>query len=225
MTNSEEKEEQLFRESRWLRVHKLGSNHFRMESKFQSEGLQVSADSLIGEWSSLSLNEQIEFSNAYRRKPSLTFEDEKILNFLMTVGPRQVWVNLGLFLCRHPDREIVFRFLVARIQEGEDDRANYFSAIKRLNDSRAIPILEGQYNAFRAEELYLKRIPLNRSEISRLHDYLYCCGALLSLDGSPKYEAAIREWLDHSEAIISNTAQRLLAQPATGGPDSGNDHS
>lgn len=207
--NSEDKEERLLSESRWMREYKVGSN-LRSESKFRSEGLQVSADSLIGEWSSLSLGEQIEFSNAYRRKPSLTSEDQKILNFLMAVGPRQVWVNLSLFLCRHPDRESVFRFLVARIQEEEDYRANYFSAIEKLNDSRAIPILEGQYNAFTSGEAYLKRTPLNQPEVSQLFDYLYCCRALLSLDPSPKYEAAIKEWLNHSDATISNTAQLLL---------------
>jgi hypothetical protein len=223
--NSEDKEERLLRDSRWMREYKVGSNLLRSESKFRSEALQVSADSIIGQWSSFGLDEQIEFSNAYRRKPSVTSEDERILNFLMAVGPRQVWVNLALFLCRHPDRESVFRFLVARIQEEEDHCANYFSAIEKLNDSRAIPILERRYNAFRTGEAYSKRTPLNQSEISQLFDYLYCCRALLSLDGSPKYEAAIKEWLNHSDAIISTTAQRLLTQSATGGPESGNDHS
>jgi hypothetical protein len=212
VTNSEKKEEWLFRESRWLRVYKLGSNHFRSESKFRSDGLQVSADSIIGQWSSLSLDEQIEFSNAYRRKPSLTSEDERILNFLMEVGPPGVWVNIALLLCRHPDRERVFRFLASRAGEDQDHRANFYSGLETFNDPRSIPILKRQYEKYRNSEALLKRGPLDRSDSSQLFDYLYCCRALMSIEGSPEYQVAIKEFLTHSDNSLRKTAERLLSQ-------------
>ena len=195
-----------------MRRYAVGPKHARQESKFLSDGLQVSADSIIASWTSFSLNEQLEFAQAYSLKPSLTLEDEKILNFLMEVGPPGVWVNIALLLCRHPDRERVFRFLATRAEEDQDHRANFYSGLETLNDPRSIPILKRQYEKYRNSEALVKRGPLDRSESFQLFDYLYCCRALMSVEGSTEYQAALKELLTHSDNLVRKTAERLLSQ-------------
>lgn len=221
MTTSPREHERLLRDSRWTRVYSTEGGHVRWESKFLTENLEVSASSVIDSWNSFSPEEQLEFSNAFSVKSKLTSEDEKILDFLMSAGPRVIWPNIALILCQHSDRERILGFLMNHAEADPDSKSNYYQALELINDSRAIPVLKRQYERYRGTET-LKSERLSQPEFMQIFDYLSCCRALLILDGSAEFENSIREMLNHLDRRVRRTAELRLSkapptQPRTGG--------
>jgi hypothetical protein len=192
-------------------VYSTGPKRFRRESRFLTDDLRVSASSISASWNDFSTRDQLEFALAFSAKPVITGEDEKILDFLMKAGPPGVWSNIALLLCRHSDHDRVLDFLMTRVQAEQGVRANYFKAIELLNDSKAVPVLKRLYESYRNGAPLLKQDALNEAEFGRMFDYLYCCRALLILDGSEEFEAAIREILAGSNQRLRGTASRLLS--------------
>ena len=206
-------EKQLLRESAWARVYSIDLKPVRFESKFAMDGLEVSADSIKSSWKSFSPEEQFDFALAFAAKPILTSEDEEILSFLMeTALPRNICSIIAGMLPQHSDRERVFRFLIDRVENEQDGRANYYGAVEVLNDSRAIPVLKRLYETYRKSEPFVKRGPLTESQFRQLFDYLSCCRALLTLERSKEFEMAIREILTHSDERLRRHAERLLLE-------------
>lgn len=196
------------RESEWLRVFETGDNRLVYESKFLSDKLQVSLQSIRSVWARLSCEQQIEFSLAFAAKPSLDPSDQEVLLFLAENGSQEVTSNIALRLCEHADRDGALRLLTQRLETPGTHLANYYVALERLQDKRAVPYLLSNYKRYR------ESLATNRVTSEQVYDYLYCCRALLSLDGSEEFESAIRDLLEHSDEVVRRTAARLLNKQA-----------
>jgi hypothetical protein len=203
------KKKELVKETKWLKVYRVGGKELRYDSKCLSEGLQISATSIKSTWATLTTDEQLEFAIAFGAIPKLSAEDEEILNFLMEAGSDALLSNLALQYSKHSDRERVLHFLLGRIKPLERPCANYYQALELLKDPRAVPILRGTYDEYRRT---LKQGKLNTSE---LFDYLQCCRTLWLLGGSPEYENAIREMLLHPDDTVRQRAAQVLAVDKT----------
>ena len=82
----------LISESAWLRIYELAPNNSRYESKFLTDGLEINAARFFEAWPNFSRHERWEFAMAYGSKPTMTVEDEKILNYLMGETGRDIMV-------------------------------------------------------------------------------------------------------------------------------------
>ena len=129
----------------------------------------------------------------------------------MQVGSKKVWSRIALCVTKHSNRDRVFRFLLERAQNEPDLRSNYYQALEVFNDSRAIPLLTRQYKAYKKSGV-LAKSELRLSELMQVFDYLNCSRALLALDGSQEFEAAIQEMLTHPNEKVRASAQLLLTK-------------
>src|ERR1700727_2203358 len=119
----------LISESAWLRIYELAPNNSRYESKFLTDGLEINAARFFEAWPNFSRHERWEFAMAYGSKPTMTVEDEKILNYLMGEAGRDIWWSLPMILVRYPDRARVLQFLQDRIEEANTSKANYYQVV------------------------------------------------------------------------------------------------
>lgn len=204
----------LVQESEWMRVYRVGKDHYIHESKFLEDGLQISADHLKKVWPTLTEESKLEFANAYSVKPKLSPEDTEILNFLMVAGDEPVWSALALLLTKHTDRQRVLRFLIDRVDKAEGSRANYYQALQRVGDATTVPTLRAAYEKYRTE-IDSFRAPDKSRDILRYMDYLRCCATLYALDGSQEYRLAINQMLNHSDERVRDFARQILpGQPS-----------
>jgi len=192
---------ELIKESRWARTYRLGDG-ILFHSKFNWDGLQISREEIERIWPDLSSLEKLEFSIAYGSKPTVTAEDEKVMDFLMEAGGEHVWSVIPLLLTRHSNREKVMSFLLERATATGPCVANHYQALEILGDRRAIPTLQ------RAREIHLHNIEAGARD--EIHNYLVCCRALWKLEGSDAYAAEIRKALQSADADVSAAAKLLL---------------
>src|SRR5215470_3612472 len=92
---------QVVSENRWSRIYELSSGTRAYASKFLTDGLSVSSDTVMKEWSNWSENERLEFAKAYKSKPEITNDDRRILSFLVENGDERVWVSIANVLTKH----------------------------------------------------------------------------------------------------------------------------
>ncbi len=201
---------ELVKETKWVKVYRIGGKALSYESKCLTEGLHISAASIKSTWATLTPEEQLEFTIAFAPGLKLSAEDEEILNFLMEVGSEPVLGNLASLYARHSDRERVLPFLLSRINPLEKRCGNYYQALELLKDPRAIPPLRRVYGGYRRalEERELKP--------RELFNYLQCCRALWVLDGSAEFENALRAMLVHSNEDVLRRAGQLLSPTGEG---------
>ena len=136
MSSGDEAKE-LIEETEWMRVYRTGPKTLLYRSKFLTDGLEVSADSVKTRWHTWRPAEQLDFANAFILKPTLTTEDQEILTFLMEAGSELVWGAIACLLPRYSDREHAFSFLLEQVAVGGTGAANYYQALERMGDTRA----------------------------------------------------------------------------------------
>jgi hypothetical protein len=175
-------------ETEWTRVYKDG-DAILYDSKFLRDGLEVSAELVKGRWSSLSLEQKLDFAQAFSAKPKVTQEDERILDFLMEEREPYVWATIATLLRRHSDKERVLAFLLLRIGEERKGRASFFQAARLVGDHRAVPALRAAYDEYRTK----RRLSAEPGAEFDYIGYISCCEALWKLDGSTEYKHAIEE--------------------------------
>ena len=195
----------LIRETEWMRVYESQPGTC-YESKFLTDGLQVSAELIIRRWPSFSAAEKLEFANAFAAKPEVTPEDERILDFLMQAGDFYIWMAVALLLPCHRERERVLAFLLERIREDRKDTANFFQAIVLMKDKRAVPALRAAYDNYRKE----LRAGTETAVKFDYVEYLACCKALWEIDGSMEYKAAIEDFSRADDKSVRSFAEHLL---------------
>lgn len=200
---------QLLKESEWVRVYSLGEKQLRYESRFLTDGLEVSAQSLSERWPRLTSEERMEFAFAFAAKPHFSQNDREILSLLMRAGDEAIWSTIALTLVYHFDRQTVFDFLVNLVRNPRPGCANYFQALELLGDKRAVPVLRHFYGAYREQQREQRPSQL-LSEHQWETDFLRLCRALLVLEGDREFELAIREMLKHPEEEVRARAQRFL---------------
>jgi len=196
----------LITESEWTRVYKDGDATLR-DSKFFRDGLEVNAESIKGWWPSLSLHQRLDFAHAFSVKPKVTPEDERILDFLMEEGEPYIWRTIAILLPRHRDRERVLAFLLERIREEGEYKANFFQALRLMGDNRAIPALRAAFDDYRKKFRVGTGAPVKFVYFS----YLSCCEALWALEGSTEYKDAIEEFLKSDDKDVRSFAELMLS--------------
>jgi hypothetical protein len=193
------------RETEWTRDYTWGETTVR-ESKFLMDGLEVSAESIIERWPALSFEQRCDFAQAYSTKPTITTEDERILNFLMSVGDSVVARAITMQLPRHRDKERVLTFLLQRIGEDRVGKANFFQALGLMQDKRAVPVLRAAFENYRNRSSGLPN-PTGEADCV---DYLTCCEALWRLDGSKEYLEVIVAFSKSEDIRVRDFATALL---------------
>jgi hypothetical protein len=199
----------LLRESEWSRVYEaqVGSRPATLhESKFLTDGMQPTADSIISRWGGLSFPERLDFANAFAAKPEVTTEDERILDFLMETGDFYICMAVAPLLTRHRDRGKALGFLLERIGENRKDRANLFQAVREIKDKRAVPALRAAYENYREA---LGKGARSGDQVDYM-DYLECCAALWAIEASAEYKEAIEEALTSKDPTARRLAESLL---------------
>lgn len=199
----------LLRESEWTRVYEGELDSRRVvvhESKFLADGLKVSAESIRARWPALSFEERMDFANAFGAGGEVTAEDERVLDFLMEGGDFPVWMATAQRLRHHHDKDRVLAFLVERIREEGEHKANFFQAIELMGDKRALPALRAAYDAYKTE----LEPPNGPPKPFDYFDYLACCRALWILESSTEYKKAIQALVKHRDARISASARQVL---------------
>lgn len=192
---------ELIKESRWMRTYRHGDGTL-YQSKFDWDGIQVSREEVERLWPDLSREEKWEFATAYCCKPTVTAEDEKVLDFLMETGDEGVWSMIASLLVGHSNREKAMSFLLERAASAGPFSANYYQALEIVGDKRAIPVLQ------KAREIHLRNIEAGARD--EIHVYLGCCRALWKLEGSDAYAAEIRKALQSADPVVSAHAKLLL---------------
>ena len=205
----DEDKKELICETLWSREYRLGLRTICFESKFRMDRLEVPAASIRERWPYWSLAEMMDFANAFIQKPELTSEDHEILQFLMEAGPELVWATIAHMLPRYRDRAAAFDFLLQHLASGSPHGGNCYQALEKIGDPRAIPVLRQRYEDFRKRLAPFEQHGVN----SELSDYQQCCRALWKLDGSPEYETALRDLLNHPDEYIRCRAHYFLFDP------------
>jgi hypothetical protein len=192
-------------ESEWMRTYKIG-DAFLHESKFLVDGLTVRVEEIEARWPTFSTEERLEFALAFSAKPGLTPEDVRVLDFLLEAGERYVWSTVAALLPRHPDKERALGFLLKMIGNEERYDANFFHALERINDKRAIPAIKTAYDTYRRK---LDGLADRRSACDAV-GYMSCCKALWALEGSANYKDAIEEFLKSDDKAVCRFAEIML---------------
>lgn len=169
----------LIRESKWMRVFQHADNDTEIyESKFLVDDLQISASEVRKIWPVLPLADKVEFALAFGCHTLREGEDKEILEFLMAVGPDEVWTSIAIIAASHPQPNIALEFLLQRIRQCREGCANYFQAIELLRREEAIPLLRERYNEYQRA---LARRPQEMAGDGPWIDYLQCAKALWTL--------------------------------------------
>jgi hypothetical protein len=199
-------ERKLVRESEWMRVfQQTEENTYLYESKFLVDDLEVPAAGLKERWPDFSGDEKIEFALAFGCHTLREGNDREILDFLMAVGPEEVWRLIAIVVASHPQGDAAMKFLLERIRKSGGPYANYYQSIELLHRKEAIPLLRQRYDEYR--KAFASK-PKTSDGDTRWTDYLQCAKALWTLTYDSTYIAALRE----VPIQVQSYATRLLRE-------------
>ena len=199
-------QKELIRETEWSREYRLGPQTVSFESKFASDGLELSAEELRKQWTHWTEIEPLDFANAFVLKPRLTTEDQLILGYLLEFGSGFVLDTLAHLLPRYSDRERALEFLLQHLASSGRCGGTYYQALESIGDLRALPALRARYEGYRRDLSPLESLTLH----SPLADYQQCCRALWKLDGSSEYKTALQDLLEHPDTNIRRRSYFFL---------------
>lgn len=207
---------QFVRESVWAQVYE-SRNHQYYVSKFLDENFSVDSLALRQQWPEMGPSMRAEFCCAFAAKVAWTANDTEILDVIMQDGDDGLWATLALTFLRHPDRDRVVKFLIARLQDPlvkhGGGTLNYFQALGIAGDRRAASAIKPFYDEYKKgleveattgvpQDVAFGPIPY--------HAYFAAAGAMLKTDGSPEYEEGIRCFLNHPNEQVSYWAEHAL---------------
>jgi hypothetical protein len=198
---------QLLEETEWTRVYRTGPTSVFHESKFATDGLEISAEAIKRRWPSMSAQEQMDFVNAFVGKPDLSGDDNEILLFLMDVGSDPVIGMISCLLPKLKNRDRALQFLLDRPVQQNGWAANRYQALAAMGDPRAIPFLRRHYEEYR-------RIlaPLEQRTVWELLDYSACLEALWALDQSEIAKTSFAALLLHPDPQVREHAQQCICE-------------
>ena len=197
--------EEPIQETEWSRVYRGRSRYCWYASKFRTDGLQVSAASIVERWPHLELETQAEFAQSFCQKAAFDEQDLRILQLLIEEGLELIRTVAAHQLRGHPGLETVLPFLVERLRAPETQAVKYYETLRLIGDARAVSPLRQRYEEYRKELIDLKH-----GKIENLSGYLNCCQALRTLVGSIEYENALEELLIHPDELVRREVRRLL---------------
>lgn len=196
----------IISEDRWSRVQRVNKDTRQYVSKFENNEVSIPAETLKGEWDSWSELDRLSFAMAYRFKPDILPEDEKILDFLMASGDERVWAAIATCLLRHSDQSKVKNFLLKRLQSSPEPRMNFIQALSLIGGSQVVSELRQFHDRIRDE------IPTVPAEKRRdlILEFLFGCSGLWKLKNDRAYREEIKSFSNDSDEIVRQTATLLL---------------
>jgi len=176
-------------------------------SKFLAEGITVELREIEVEWAGWSGTERFEFVNAYKDKPDVSAEDERILTFLMDHGNELTWVSIGRLLSKHSDRDRVLGFLRKRLEAvSTEPKATFIQALRNIGGTESLSILGEFYDTTRPQ------VAVHRQEAdpTLVIDFAHCCSALSQLKGEPAYLQEVQEFANDEREIVRLPIANIL---------------
>jgi hypothetical protein len=202
----------LVKDTEWMRVYQTGPKSYHYESKFLTDGLQVSAPSLMTRWPSMTAKERLDFVQAYSAKGEFTSQDEAIIGLIMNDGDDYLSSALAQFMLRHSQRDKILGFLRERVQNYRENPANYIQALALAKDKDAVPLLTPFLTEYRRGA---EKVTENESapfeQVVPIAKYIWCCQALWQITGSQDYESEIRKYTVHPHNNVRTWAKTALA--------------
>lgn len=202
----------LIRETEWMRVYQSGPNELRYESKFLTEGLEVSAASVRSRWEQMSYENKLEFVQAFGAKPNWSPEDVRVVDFLIEVGSPEIRSAVALLLPKGRDKLGALHSLLDCVAHESTLKANYYQALAYLQERSALSALMGDFRSYR-ERLDEGVAKPSTADRQSLIDYLSCARAILSLGGPPECKRPIEELQRHPSPEIREFATLMLRRP------------
>jgi len=197
----------LVRETAWAKVYQTSSGAMLTESKFLDDQFTVRADEIAGKWPTMTNNGQLDFLIAFLARPRIHAEDKKILDFLMELDDRKVWIMIAPLMAKYPNRDQALTFLLKIIKTNTEGLANCYHALELMNDPRAVPSVRMKYESYRAR--FLSSDETQMGTIA-LVDYAYCCSALRKLEPRSEYDDVLRALKSVPDERVANQANRIL---------------
>jgi hypothetical protein len=197
----------LIKETEWMRVYEMGPTHLSYESKFLKDEVQMSGDSFLARWPSMTKQERLEFVLAYGAKGDFTSDDERNINLIMRDGDDHIWSSLALFMLRHPQQRRVLAFFRERLQTELENPFNYMQALGLARDLAAVPILRRYFDELRTAVETEERTEGWPNPAWR---FLNCCEALWKITDLEEYAREIRKYLEHPDSRVRRQAENAL---------------
>jgi hypothetical protein len=202
---------QLVRESEWMRVYRLESNHLHYESKFLTDHLQIDLEDLKRRWSTLTAEDKRDFVRAYSAIKAKSTRDFEILRFLMKVGTSETWGWLANSLTDLPEKDLVLNFLLERLKNDDGYFPDYAQALETLGDSKATDVLAEKFAMLRQRvtSLSTETGQLTSDAFFDCVSYLHCCRALVKLAAFGEAREALNAMQTFPDQRVRSMAKRL----------------
>ncbi len=194
---------------RWFETVDFPGGRIRHASKFLRPEFTVSVEEIRGYWPSWNAKQRLEFAGAFAARGEFHNEDQNILGFLMREGEHQIWKAIALSVVYYKNRDLALKFLLARIAERIGPLANYYQAVEKFGDPRAIEILKEALIVHYEQVRSRPRLQSWEDRFIYL-DYLSCAAALFSLTRNQEYLVDIEEMQQHADPEVRDMA-RLIA--------------
>jgi hypothetical protein len=179
---------QLISDTEWSRTYVIGEKQRLFESKFVTEGKQVRFSEFLNLWSRWSDAEKFDFASAFRLKPSMTVQDERIIDYLLSNDDQRIWVIVSRMLTRHSDRGKALHLLEnCLFRASEVPKGNFIQALAFLVPD-SLPTLQ----RWMAETTPNADLLGNQTDAA--FDLGYCYGVLSRYQPDPQ---ALEEILRH----------------------------
>jgi hypothetical protein len=197
--------DRLIKETPWSRVYERGDGSRSIRSKFSTDDLWVAYDELKRMWSQWDEKERLDFAQAFSAKTSFSDQDCKILEFLVKSGSDIVASAVAIELATCPHTTVAFDLIVTRLRNSKNVlRSNFFQALGRLADQRAVAVLE----EFRESTAIESASEPNAT--GAIIDYLSCCTALALLTRNPAYKQYVEAYLKDNREVVRFAARVMI---------------
>ena len=204
----------LVSETEWMRVYELAPKSFSYESKFLTDGLQMSAESFASRWPTMTQTERRAFASAYSAKADFTPDDEQIIDLIMKDGDDHVWNSLVTFIVsKHPQRDRVLALVRDRLEKHPDSPSNYIQALGIARDQRAVSVLLPYYDDYSSQaQAVPERADASFEDVLPIAQFLWCSEALFRITESKKFADGIRAYLKHPHPQVQWWARHALGE-------------
>jgi hypothetical protein len=187
---------------RWSNRYAVGGYSEVYESRFATGELSISAEAFLAEWPTWNESEQFDFVRAFALKLTVSAEDERIIEFLISQPDERLREMIASMAARHSNRDLALEFLLAQASTARLKRENFLQALGLIRDPRALPRLRSFY----AEDMAEVTAAPDRISPELARDLVLCCEALENTPGSGTGWATLKDLKQHSNEQIRSVA-------------------
>ena len=199
------------REEEWYRVYSSATYPRIYESKFATGEASITVAELQSRWQGWNEGEQVQFAQAFSRKPTLSGEDERVLDFLMEQHGEMVSSSIATLVARHPDKKRAARFVTDCLRAYPKTRGNFLLALANLAAPETASDLLSVYQECS------QKIEENVDDYESVVDLLYCSAALYRTTKEAKYQDLITSYLHNPNDRVRPQAENAMRCASSSG--------